>query len=242
MQGETLFISDLHLDSKQPEIQKQFLQFIEQDAMGSDALYILGDLFEVWLGDDDDNPDNLLVIQKLKQLTDQGTPVYIQHGNRDFLLGKHFEDISGSILLPDPHVIDLYNQRILIMHGDLLCTDDIEYQKFRKTVRNPDWQKQTLQLSLDKRKELAKSIRIKSQQQTQQKFEDIMDVNQQEVEKMLLQHNSLLLIHGHTHRPAIHKVDIEKQQATRIVLGDWYDQGSVLRWNAEGYKLDSLTR
>lgn len=240
MQGETLFISDLHLDSEHPEIQQQFLQFIEQDAKGSDALYILGDLFEVWLGDDDDNPDNIIVIQKLKQLSDHGTPVYVQHGNRDFLLGKHFEAQSGAKLLPDPHVINLYSQRVIIMHGDLLCTDDIEYQKFRTMVRNPEWQAKTLQLSLAERQILAKNIRLQSQQQTQLKAEDIMDVNQHAVENTLSQHHCQLLIHGHTHRPAIH--ELKQQQSTRIVLGDWYAQGSVLRWNKNGYKLESLSR
>ena len=242
MQGETLFISDLHLDSKHPEIQQQFLQFIEQDAKGSDALYILGDLFEVWLGDDDNNPDNLITIQKLKYLSDHGTPVYIQHGNRDFLLGKHFEASSGTSLLPDHQVINLYNQQVLIMHGDLLCTDDIEYQQFRQMVRDPDWQRKTLQLSLAKRRELAISIRLHSKQMVQEKAEDIMDANQQTVKETLSQYDCQLLIHGHTHRPAIHKLDNGKTQATRIVLGDWYDQGSVLRWNKEGYKLESLAR
>jgi len=241
MQGETLFISDLHLDSAHPEIQQQFLQFIEQDAQGSDALYILGDLFEVWLGDDDDNPDNLVTIQKLKQLTELGTPVYVQHGNRDFLLGSEFETMSGATLLTDPKLINLYGQQALIMHGDLLCTDDIQYQQFRQMVRNPEWQAQTLSTSLDTRKELAKKIRSKSQQEMQEKTEDIMDVNQQTVDETLSKYDCHLLIHGHTHRPTIHNQG-DPRQATRIVLGDWYEQGSVLRWNKNGYNLESLTR
>jgi len=242
MLGETLFISDLHLDSKYPEIQQQFLQFIDQDAKGSDALYILGDLFEVWLGDDDDTPDHQIIIQKLKSLSDQGTPIFIQHGNRDFLLGKDFQDRSGTTLLPELKIIDLYGDHVLIMHGDLLCTDDTEYQKYRQMVRDPEWQARTLELSLTKRKELAENIRSKSKQQKQQKAEDIMDVNQNSVAKTLSQHNCQLMIHGHTHRPAIHRINDNNMQATRIVLGDWYDQGSVLRWNKEGYKLENLAR
>jgi len=242
MQGEILFISDLHLDSAYPDIKQQFLQFIQKDARGSDALYILGDLFEVWLGDDDDNPDHQIIIQQIKELVDQGTPVYIQHGNRDFLLGKQFELHSGARLLPDPQLIDIYGQQALIMHGDLLCTDDTEYQQFRKMVRDPDWQAQTLQLSLEKRKQLAKSIRSQSQQKIKLKADDIMDVNQQAVEQTMSDYTCELLIHGHTHRPAIHKLNVNQVPATRIVLGDWYDQGSVLRCNKQGYKLEELKR
>lgn len=237
MQDETLFIADLHLDSSHPEIGKLFLGFLDTDAGKSDALYILGDLFEVWLGDDDNNPQHRKVIDAIKQLTMQGTPVYIQHGNRDFLIGSRFESLTGCQLLPDPYVIELYGNRILLMHGDLLCTDDIDYQQFRQQVRDPDWIRKTLQLPLKKRAEIAKNLRQQSQQHIQAKPEDIMDVNPDTVKQYMQDNNTPILIHGHTHRPAIHELD---NKTRRIVLGDWVTQGSVLRWNRDGYRLQSI--
>ncbi len=237
MQDETLFIADLHLDSSHPEISKLFLGFLDTDARKSDALYILGDLFEVWLGDDDNNPEHRKVIKAIKQLTSQGTSVYIQHGNRDFLIGSRFESLTGCQLLPDPSVIELYGNRILLMHGDLLCTDDIDYQQFRQQVRDPDWIRKTLQLPLKKREQIAKNLRKQSQQHTQTKPEDIMDVNPDTVKQYMQDNNTPMLIHGHTHRPAIHELD---NKTRRIVLGDWVTQGSVLRWNRDGYRLQSI--
>ena len=242
MQGETLFISDLHLDPELPEIQQQFIEFLNHDAKGSDALYILGDLFEVWLGDDDDNPHHLLTIDSLKQLSDQGTPVYIQHGNRDFLIGPQFEKLTGSTLLEDPYLIELHERKIMLMHGDLLCTDDVEYQAFREQVRNPAWQDQTLRLPLSQRRELARGLREQSRQKTQGKSEEIMDVNLSTVDQYMLDHGVTTLIHGHTHRPDIHEWNLDDNIYTRIVLGDWYTQGSVLRWDDKAYRLESLSR
>jgi len=242
MQGETLFISDLHLDPEHPQIQQQFIEFLRQDARGSDALYILGDLFEAWLGDDDDNSHHRKTIDNIKQLSDQGTPVFIQHGNRDFLIGKPFEKMSGSTLLTDPFILDLYGQKVMLMHGDLLCSDDVEYQSFRQQVRNPEWQKQILQLPLDSRRELAKDLREKSRQQTQGKAEEIMDVTQSTVNRYMRDNHVHILIHGHTHRPKIHEWQLDGSITKRIVLGDWYSQGSVLRWNKTGYQLEALPR
>lgn len=242
MQGETLFISDLHLDSGHPEIQQQLLDFLGHDAKGSDALYILGDLFEVWLGDDDDNPDHQNIIDSLQRLHSQGTPIYIQHGNRDFLLGERFSQRCGCTILPDPCVIDLYGQQVLIMHGDLLCSDDVDYQAFRLQVRDPAWQAQFLHLPLTQRKQIAEGLRQKSQQETRTKTTDIMDVTQSTVDQYMQQHNVHTLIHGHTHRPDIHKWKQNDIARERIVLGDWHAQGSVLRWSKDGYQLHTLDR
>lgn len=242
MQGDTLFISDLHLDSEQPEIQRQFIEFLHQDARGSDALYILGDLFEVWLGDDDNNSHHRKTIHSLKQLCRQGTPVFIQHGNRDFLMGHQFEKDSGCTLIPDPYTIELHGQKILLMHGDLLCSDDVEYQLFRQQMRDPEWQQQTLQQPLAKRREIAKSLREKSRQQTQTKAEDIMDVTPLTVHQFMQDNKVHILVHGHTHRPEIHQWMQDNNSLMRIVLGDWYSQGSVLRWNKTNYQLETLSR
>ena len=242
MQGETLFISDLHLDSGHPEIQQQLLEFIERGAKGSDALYILGDLFEVWLGDDDDNTDHQQTINSLKRLHTQGTPVYIQHGNRDFLLGERFSQLSGCTILPDPCVIDLYGQQVLIMHGDLLCTDDVDYQSFRRQVRNPEWQAQFLQQPLTQRKQIAAGLRQQSRQETRNKTEQIMDVSQTTVDEYMQRFDVQTLIHGHTHRPDIHQWELDGSSRQRIVLGDWFTQGSVLRWDRDGYQLQTLDR
>jgi len=241
MQGETLFISDLHLDASSPEIQMQFIRFLQEDAKDSDALYILGDLFEVWLGDDDDNPHHQQTISALQKLGRQ-TPVFIQHGNRDFLLGETFAKTSHVTLLPDPVTIDLYGETVLIMHGDLLCTDDIDYQQFRIQVRDPVWQQGILQQPLDQRRNLARNLREKSAQSTQQKAEDIMDVNEKTVHDYLNNAHATTLIHGHTHRPAIHEFTLGNKKAKRIVLGDWYNQGSVLRYSSDGYRLEALER
>jgi UDP-2,3-diacylglucosamine hydrolase len=242
MQGETLFISDLHLNQTQPEILMQLLTFIDNDATGSDALYILGDLFEVWLGDDDDNPDYHQCMDALKQLSDSGTPIYVMHGNRDFLLGAGFEKNSGSTLLPDPSVIDLYGTPALIMHGDLLCSEDHDYQNFRRQVRNEQWQQSFLQKPLDERKQIATDLREQSVKHNELKAENIMDVTPSTVAAYMHDQNVHLLIHGHTHRPSHHHWREEEIDYERIVLGDWFTQGSVLRASPAGYNLESLAR
>jgi len=236
----TLFISDLHLDEGRPLITQLFLDFLESRASGSDALYILGDLFEAWIGDDDQSDMNQSVCRGLRQCVASGTPVYIMHGNRDFLLGKGFTEQSNAILLQDPARIDLYNTPTLLMHGDLLCTDDTEYLAFREMVRNPQWQTIFLDKSLQERRKIAVDMRMISQEKTSGKTEAIMDVNPSAVTRVITENRVSRLIHGHTHRPDVHELAIADIQAQRIVLGDWYEQGSVLECSPERCELQSI--
>jgi len=226
----TLFISDLHLDETRPQILELFTRFLARDARGADALYILGDLFESWIGDDDDAPLAARVATGVRALRDSGTPVYFMHGNRDFLLGESYAEHAGIMLLADPTVIELAGERTLLMHGDTLCTDDTEYQKFRTLVRNPQWQRQFLAKPLAERRAFAAQARGESRKQTALKAAEIMDVNQAAVESAMRAHDVRRLIHGHTHRPATHRFDLDGTSAERIVLGDWYEQSSVLTW------------
>lgn len=236
-----LFISDLHLSPERPAITELFLNYIGGEARRAQALYILGDLFEVWLGDDDSQPEHQRIIAALRDLRDSGTEVYLMHGNRDFLLGEDFASASGCRLLPEACVIALGDTPTLLMHGDTLCTDDIDYQKFRQTVRNPQWQKQFLSLPFAERVRLAQGMRAESRLQTSIKPDYIMDVNHQAVEQAMLDHKVLRLIHGHTHRPAVHDFHLNGQPAQRIVLGDWYEQGSALWCDAEGCRTQHLS-
>lgn len=235
----TLFIADLHLSEQRPTITDLFITFLKNEARQARALYILGDLFEAWLGDDCIAPHYQSIISQLKELTDNNVPVYILHGNRDFLIGEHFCELTGCELLNENTVIDIDKQRYLVMHGDTLCTDDIKYQQFRTMVRNPEWQKQLLDKTPAERIALAKQYREISQTETAEKASDIMDVNQMEVEKVMRAANITTLVHGHTHRPDIHKFELDGQQAQRIVLGDWYEQGSVLRLKDKVFSLDN---
>lgn len=238
----TLFISDLHLDPTRPAVTRALVGFLAEQAPAADALYILGDFFEVWIGDDDDAELNHTVINALKQLTDCGTPVYFMHGNRDFLIGEQFCQQSGCQLIDDPTVISLYGKNILLMHGDSLCIDDTAYMTFRAQSRNKDWQTGMLSLSLEQRRALAQQMRADSQQANSNKAADIMDVNQAEVEKVMQRQQVDLLIHGHTHRPAIHSFTVNQQQAHRIVLGDWHQTGWVLRYCSDhNYQLDEFS-
>jgi len=236
----TLFISDLHLSAERPDITALFIRFLNNEARQAEALYILGDLFEAWLGDDMVLPEYTDAIAAMKALSNSGVPVFIMHGNRDFLLGEKFTEMSGASLLEDPTHIDLYGKPTLLLHGDTLCTDDVEYQKFRTMVRNPAWQQQMLALSPQERLKLAKEYREMSQAETGNKAEDIMDVNQQTLEQMMQSKGIYHMIHGHTHRPAIHDLKIDTQPAKRIVLGDWYEQGSVLVCDEKGCELKEL--
>ncbi|MDG4597205.1 MAG: UDP-2,3-diacylglucosamine diphosphatase [Candidatus Contendobacter sp.] len=236
----TLFISDLHLESTRPAITTLFLDFLERRARHAEALYILGDLFEAWIGDDDDAEPGGVVAAALRTLTDQGVPTYFLHGNRDFLLGERFAAASGIQLLPESWVIKLAGERVLLLHGDTLCTDDIEYQAFRAQVRDPAWRARTLALPLTQRRALASQLRETSQQATQQKAADITDVNPAAVDQVLRAQGVHRLIHGHTHRPAIHHWSLDGQPARRAVLGDWRDQGSVLVCDAAGWRLEPL--
>jgi UDP-2,3-diacylglucosamine hydrolase len=238
----TLFISDLHLDPARPDITSQALEFLAKEAQGADALYILGDLFEAWVGDDDPEPEKRRVIAALRRLSDAGLPCFFMHGNRDFLVGEGFAAESGCTLLDDPTIIELHGTRVLLMHGDTLCTDDHEYQAFRAMVRNPAWQQGMLARPLAERLALAKHLRETSAASMAGKSMEIMDVNQGAVEEAMRQHGVYTLLHGHTHRPAVHRFELDGHEAVRIVLGDWYTQGSALRWDADGFVLQTLPR
>jgi len=226
----TLFISDLHLDETRPQIVDLFVRFLADEARKADALYILGDLFESWIGDDDDAPLATRIAHALRSLRDSGVPIYFMHGNRDFLLGAEYAKRAGMELLADPTIVELDGERTLLMHGDTLCTDDVEYQKFRGLVRNPAWQQQFLAKPLAERRAFAAQARGESRKQTAMKAAEIMDVNQGAVESAMRTHGVRRLIHGHTHRPATHRFDLDGQAAERIVLGDWFEQSSVLTW------------
>ena len=238
----TLFISDLHLEADRPDIGKQFLQFLQTEASEADDLYILGDLFEAWVGDDDPNTHYFSIKRALRKLTDGGIPVYFMHGNRDFMVGKGFANETGVRILGDPYKVTMYGQQTLLSHGDMLCIDDVQYQRVRKMVRDPDWQASMLAKPLKERLRIAREARRQSLEQTINKSLEIMDVNQGEVERVIREYNVDVLLHGHTHRPAVHTVDLGNRKAKRIVLGDWYEQGSVVRWDSRGPKLEALPR
>ena len=239
---KTFFISDIHISEQYPEIGEQLIDFLENQAQQSDALYILGDLFEYWLGDDDTNPQYKKIKSALKLFTDKRTPTYFMHGNRDFLIGEKFARETNITILPDPSIIELYGEKVLISHGDIFCTDDIEYQSSRKLTRDPNWQKMILGKSLKERKVFAHESRKKSSIYTQKTNEMLMDVNQNEINKTFKEYDLNQIIHGHTHKPAIHNSMINGEPHKRIVLGDWYEQGSVLKWNQSGPELLTLNR
>ncbi|MDN3639421.1 UDP-2,3-diacylglucosamine diphosphatase [Simiduia curdlanivorans] len=216
------FISDLHLDATRPDVTRAFLHFLNNAAQQANALYILGDLFEAWIGDDDDAPLALEVQAALKAYADSGHALYFMQGNRDFLVGEAFCQRTGAKMLNDPTVIDLHGKVVLLMHGDTLCTDDVDYQEFRAQARNPQWQAPLLAQPLAARRQLAAKIRAETSSLAAMKAEDIMDVNRDEVARVMLTHRADLLVHGHTHRPKRHPVNLNGQQAERIVLGDWH--------------------
>jgi UDP-2,3-diacylglucosamine hydrolase len=239
---DTLFISDLHLSDERPEITALFSLFLRNDAAKANALYILGDLFEVWLGDDAVLPAYRPVVEGIRTLASGGVPVYVMHGNRDFLIGAGFVRQTGCRLLPDPSVIDLAGERTLLMHGDTLCTDDVEYQRFRLRVRNPDTQRQFLALPINERIAVAKLYREESRERSRYKTEEIMDVNQSAVMDAMRQLGVYQLIHGHTHRPAVHDFILDNRAARRIVLGDWYEQASILKCTMGNCRLESIPK
>lgn len=237
----TLFISDLHLCAERPDITSAFLEFLNAYRVRRpEALYILGDLFEVWIGDDASIDDHQPVIAALRHFTQSGIPVYVMHGNRDFLLGSAFETASGCRLIAEPVIVNLYGTPTLLMHGDTLCTDDVEYQRFRAQVRNPAWQQKVLALTPQQRAALAQDYRAQSREKSSQKSMEIMDANPQAVENTLRQHSVLHMIHGHTHRPAVHDITVDSNPARRTVLGDWHHQGSVLVCDPGGCTLTTL--
>ncbi|MBK1871954.1 UDP-2,3-diacylglucosamine diphosphatase [Marinobacter sp. 1-3A] len=217
----TLFISDLHMEESRPDITGAFLRFLEEKAPGAEQLYILGDFFEAWIGDDERTPLQEQAAAALRALSDRGTRVFLMHGNRDFLLGEVFCERAGATLLDDPTLIDLYGTPTLLMHGDSLCTADVEYQKFRAKMRNPQMQKMILARPLKDRQQMARQLREMSMASNQGKAEDIMDVTPEEVVRIMEAHDVPQLIHGHTHRPAEHSLEVNGKAAQRIVLGDW---------------------
>jgi UDP-2,3-diacylglucosamine hydrolase len=235
-----LFVSDLHLDSARPAITELFLTFLRGEARSAAALYILGDLFEAWIGDDDPDPHHARVMDAMRELADSGVPGFFMHGNRDFLVGPAFAERTGFSLLDDPALIELDGEPTLLMHGDTLCTDDHEYQAFRQQVRNPDWQAAFLAQPVEKRRAFAAEARRQSREAQTGKADAIMDVNAQAVAQAFRDHNVRRLIHGHTHRPAVHAVNVDGLDAQRIVLGDWYEQGSVLRCRGGECRLEVL--
>ncbi|MFC3813819.1 UDP-2,3-diacylglucosamine diphosphatase [Lysobacter sp. GCM10012299] len=241
----TLFISDLHLDAERPRITELFGQFIRSEARGADALYILGDLFEAWVGDDDPSETGAFVASELRALGQSGVPVYFIRGNRDFLIGEAFARRAGARILPDPSVVMLYGRPTLVQHGDLLCTDDVAYQQFRAQTRQPQWQAQFLSQPLPARIAFAQQARAASKAhqsglKTQGTMETITDVAPATVAGTFSRYGIDTMIHGHTHRPAMHELDVDGHACLRIVLGDWYDQGSVLRVNPDGYDLQAI--
>lgn len=236
----TLFVSDLHLSRERPGKVRLFRQFLSATAARVEALYVLGDLFEYWLGDDDDAPPHEEIVEALRAFADAGPALYFMRGNRDFLIGERFAHRTGCRLLADPTVIDLYGRRTLVMHGDLLCTRDHAYQSLRKMVNDPGWQTQVLSKPLSERRLLAENMRSGSRAHTAAQEEFIMDVEHGTVERYLRDHGVRELIHGHTHRPRIHEFDIDGRAARRIVLGDWYAGDSVLVAEPAGERLERV--
>jgi len=241
----TLFVSDLHLDATRPVATALFLDFLRDEARQADALYVLGDLFEAWVGDDEDDALADAVRDALRAVAQAGVPVWLARGNRDFLLGPRFADATGIRLLPDPAVALVAGEPTLLMHGDLLCTDDTDYLAFRAQVRAPAWQAAFLAQPLAARHEFAARARDASQQRQGMlreggTLESITDANPGAVVETMARYGVRRLIHGHTHRPAVHALRVDERPAVRIVLGDWYDQGSVLRVDADGFALSSL--
>jgi len=237
-----LFVSDVHLDASAPAAVEQFLNFLETHATDAEALYILGDLFEVWIGDDESDADKKTVASALRALTTRGVACFVLHGNRDFLLGRGFCDETGCRLLPDPVVAEFDGERVLLTHGDALCVDDHSYQELRSVVRTAPWQRRFLALPLSDRELLANRARAGSRQHTSRTIPKIMDVNSEAVLQAFRVAGVRRRIHGHTHRPAIHDTVVDGTPAQRIVLGAWYEQGSYLVYERGTYELRELTR
>ena len=236
----TLFISDLHLTAGDTETTRRFVELMDGPARDARALYILGDLFEAWIGDDDDDPRLAPIVGALRRLTDSGVACALMHGNRDFLLGKRFCAMTGSRLLGDYARVTLFDQPVLLTHGDLLCSDDTRYMTLRAELRSAEWQREFLARPLDERRQIASDLRQLSATEIAAKDEYIMDVNQGTVESTMREHDVRLLVHGHTHRPAVHRFDLDGRPAARIVLGAWYHEPSIVRWTAAGFELEAL--
>jgi len=238
----TLFASDLHLDSEAPWAIDAFIAFLQGPARSAEALYLLGDLFEVWVGDDDDNADNARTCAALRALTASGVPAYVIHGNRDFLLGESFAARTGVKLLPDPVLVDLYGVPTLLSHGDVFCTEDPAYQQLRSIVRQTSWQQRFLSLPLDARRQLASAARAGSKAHTERTIPTIMDVNPDAVLRAFRATGARRLIHGHTHRPAVHVCVVDGVNSERVVLAPWYEAASCVSVSAEGVREIPLPR
>jgi len=231
------FISDLHLSDKHPELTQAFFVFLNESKEACTHLYILGDLFEAWIGDDDDTPLYQEIKKALLTFTTNGPETFFIHGNRDFLIGKSFAEDTGITILPDPYSLDINGQNVVLSHGDFLCTDDTDYIAFRDQVRTEAWQSNFLQKDLTERKEIAASMRDASQEATAEKSKTITDVNTAAVESFIAEHNPNLFIHGHTHRPGMHEINSSK----RIVLGDWGADGWFLSIDDQEFSLEKFS-
>jgi UDP-2,3-diacylglucosamine hydrolase len=232
----TLLVSDLHLHPSRPAIIRCFLRFLAQQQGRAEGLYILGDLFEAWIGDDDPEPAYAPVRSALRACVAAGTPVFLMRGNRDFLLGERFGEETRCTLIDDPTRVELHGIPTLLMHGDALCSDDHDYQRLRTTLRDPQWQRQVLERSIPERAALARQARELSEHSSRSKSRRIMDVNEAEVLRMIREHEVELLIHGHTHRAGAHRIRDGRTRATRIDLGDWYSRGSALVIDQSGWR------
>ena len=236
----SIFISDLHLDASRPHHLAALTELLAEHAGNADALYVLGDLFETWIGDDDDSEFNLRAIDTFKAFADSGSKLFFMHGNRDFLLGNDFEKATGGTLLSEGTVVDLYGNPTLLMHGDSLCTSDEKYQQFRAMVRQTAWQQDMLSKPLEMRRAIAQGMRMQSQQNNENKAENIMDVTPEEVVRVMEEAGVNDLIHGHTHRPNVHHVALKNGDGTRWVLGDWGNSGWLIRASDGDMELNSF--
>ncbi|MBB1520876.1 UDP-2,3-diacylglucosamine diphosphatase [Aquipseudomonas guryensis] len=231
-----LLISDLHLEEQRPDLSRAFVHFLEGRARAAEALYILGDFFEVWIGDDGMTPFQHQIARALRQLSDSGTQIFLMHGNRDFLIGKAFCREAGCTLLQDPSLVHFNGEPVLLMHGDSLCTQDVGYMKLRRLLRNPLSLFILRNLPLATRHKLARKLRNESRAQTRMKASQIIDVTPNEVPRIMTEYDVRTLIHGHTHRPAVHELQVAGHAARRIVLGDWDKQGWALQVDENGYQ------
>ena len=230
------FISDIHLSESQPQLTQAFFRFLNESKETCTHLYILGDLFESWIGDDDNSPLCNEIREALLSFTTNGPETFFMHGNRDFLVGESFAQETGIKILPDPFTLDINGQKVILSHGDFLCTDDTDYIDFRNKVRTKDWQSDFLQKDIFERKEVAKNLRNDSKEATSQKSNTITDINNQSVENFINEHQPDIFIHGHTHRPGVHEINLSK----RIVLGDWGEYGWYLNIDEKDYNLEKF--
>jgi UDP-2,3-diacylglucosamine hydrolase len=233
----TLFISDLHLDGREAVSIELFRKFLTGEARSAQSLYILGDLFEAWIGDDEDDPAVAPVVAALSALTAAGVDCAVMHGNRDFLLGPRFAAATGCRLLGDFERVAIEGEHVLLTHGDLLCTDDTRYLRLRAQLRDLEWQRDFLAKPLAERRAIAADLRKLSAAEIAAKDDYIMDVNRDAVRDTMRAHDVRLLVHGHTHRPGVHRFELDGAPAARIVLGAWHNGASIMRWDAHGYRL-----